>query len=212
MAVDGSGWQVFAVYDAGNSLAAYNGTWNVPSAPPKYANQLLYTFTGLQNDFGMAGGVDIIQPVLQYGPGPAGGGAYWGVASWYVTSTNVALHSTFTEVAPADSVYGTMVKPDPSGMKWIIQALDTTTGVNSTLIVNRQLGKIEPYAFVTLEVYDVTDCTQYPTDPLLYTDLAIELCDTSCRADQPKWATQSQQVICKEACTVNGPDSVTITF
>jgi len=211
-AVDGDGWQVFAVYDAGNTLASYNGTWNVPSAPPSYANQLLYTFTGLQNSFGLVSGVDIIQPVLQYGPGPAGGGAYWGVASWYVTSTNVALHSTLVEVDAGDAIFGTMVKPDPSGMKWIIQAYDTKAKTNSTLIVNKQLGKIEPYAFVTLEVYDVTDCTQYPTDPLAYTGLAIELCDTSCKAATPAWTTQSQQVICKEACTVGDDSSVTITF
>lgn len=213
--VSGDGWQVFAVYDAGQTLTSFNGTWNVPSAPTAYNDQLLYTFTGLQNSFSMVSGVDIIQPVLQFGPGPAGGGAYWGMASWYVSSTNVALHSTLVAVNAEDVIYGTMVKPGPSSDQWTINSYDETTSANSTLTVNRKLGQYEPYAFVTLEVYSVTDCQQYPAEPLKYTDLAIELCaanQASCTPAKIVWQSQSQEKICKEACTVNGPDSVTISW
>jgi len=214
--VDGNGWQVFAYYDAGTTLSSYNGSWNVPDIPSKYANQLLYTFTGLQNSFSLSksapAGVDIIQPVLQFGPGPAGGGAFWGFASWYVTSTGVALHSNYVDVNPSDTILGTMNK-GPDGTKWNINAYDQNTQQNSTLIMGEKLGRMEPFAFVTLEVYDVTDCTQYPKSPLQYVDLAIELCDqTGCKTTQPAWQTESQQVICNEAVTVNGADSVTISF
>jgi len=212
--VDGNGWQVFAVYDAGKTLGSYNGTWNVPTAPSVYNDQLLYTFTGLQNDFSLVNGVDIIQPVLQFGAGPAGGGAYWGIASWYVASTNVALHSTLVEVEAGDSIRGTMVKPTPDSDQWTIIALDTTSNSNSTLVVHQKLGEFEPYAFVTLEVYDVTACTQYPKDPLNYGELAIDLCTgkSECTPANPDWQVQSQEKICNEDAVVNSPDSVTIDW
>jgi len=208
--VDGSGWQVFTVWDGGKDLTDYNGTWNVPTKPSSYNDQLLYTFTGLQNAFGdEEQGVDIIQPVLQYGVGPAGGGAYWGIASWYVASSGAALHSTLQPVNDGDSIFGIMTKASATAEAWTITATDTTSGVTTTLNVNKKLGEFEPYAFVTLEVYSVTDCSQYPTDPLNYVNLII---DISKQPAVPKWQVQSQQQICKEAATVVSPTAVTITF
>jgi len=208
--VDGSGWQVFTVWDAGQDLTTFNGTWNVPSNPPSYNDQLLYTFTGLQNSFGDGEqGVDIIQPVLQFGDSPAGGGAYWGIACWYVTSTGIGLHSTLQPAAAGDNILGVMTKPSATSAAWTIVATDTTTAATTQLLVDKSLGKFEPYAFVTLEVYSVTDCNQYPTDPLNYVNLEI---DVNSQPVTPQWQTQSQQQICSESIVVNSASSVTINF
>jgi len=211
MMVDGDGWQVFAEWDAGKDLTDFNATWNVPTNPPTYNDQLLYTFSGLQNSFSFNGeqGVDIIQPVLQFGDSPAGGGAFWGIACWYVTSTGIGLHSKLQPATAGDSIFGVMTKPSASSSSWSIVATDTTSGVSTNLAVDKKLGEFEPYAFVTLEVYDVSDCTQYPTNPLLYTDLIIQV---SNQPVTPVWKAQSQQVICKESCTVNSATAITIAF
>lgn len=55
-------------------------------------------FSGIQNS------TMIYQPVLQWGESAAGGGNYWGVASWYVDGQGgLALHSNLVRVNPQGS-------------------------------------------------------------------------------------------------------------
>jgi len=208
--IDGSGWQVFTIYNAGSDLTSFNGTWNVPTDPASNHGQLLYTFTGLQNNFfDGEQTIDIIQPVLQYGASPAGGGYFWGIASWYVTSSGVGLHSTLQNVTSGDSILGTMAKSSATSQNWAIVATDTNSKVTTKLTVNTKVAKLEPDAFVTLEVYSVTDCSQYPTDSLNYVNLAVDVSD---KPVTPTWKVCSQQQICNEAATVVSPTAVTINY
>jgi hypothetical protein len=46
--------------------------------------------------------------VLQWGPSAAGGGRYWAVASWYVTSRGQAFHTPLVRVEPGDELVGVM--------------------------------------------------------------------------------------------------------
>ena len=52
-------------------------------APATRSRQTIFLFNGIQNTGANFG---ILQPVLQYGSSAAGGGAFWSIASWYVTS------------------------------------------------------------------------------------------------------------------------------
>jgi len=212
--VSGSGWQVFTYYHAGTKLNTYTANWNVPKNPPKTSDQILYTFNGLQNEFTpMAEDgspappqIDIIQPVLQFGKTPAGGGGYWGIASWYVT--DAAIHSKLTKVGQNDTIFGMINETKPG--KWNINGTDTTTGVSTDLSVDKgAITRLEPWAFVTLEVYQVSACNQYPTVPLTYTNIMMSASD---QPETPTWKPEKQEQICKENVKVISPSAVTITF
>jgi len=208
----GDGWQVFADFNSGPNTTSYNASWNVPDAPSVAAKQIVYTFPGMQNSFQQEseqGGVDIIQPVLQFGKTPAGGGHWWAVASWYVTSTGAALFSTPQNVSTGDIIFGVMSKANASAENWTISALDVNSNVSTSMFVDKALGKIERWCFVTLEVYDVNGCKQYPTKPLSYTGLSVAVSNAPVT---PKWTNTSQQQICKENCIINSPENITINF
>jgi hypothetical protein len=81
----GSGWIAYTYWNngTGKSITSFKTRWVVPPAPVSNDGQLIYLFNGIQN-YGYNYG--ILQPVLQWGASPAGGGSYWAVASWYVTS------------------------------------------------------------------------------------------------------------------------------
>ena len=80
-------------------------TWTVPPAPSTDSGQTIFLFNGIQN-YGTNYG--ILQPVLQWGPSAAGGGSYWSIASWYVTSGGDAFHTTLIQVDEGDVLIGLM--------------------------------------------------------------------------------------------------------
>jgi len=209
--VSGSGWQVYAYYNGSNQLTMYTGNWVVPPNPASNGGQILYSFNGLQNSFSGAGpdiDIDIIQPVLQYGTTPAGGGNYWAMASWYVAEDGTALFSTVLKVKVADMIYGIMEMTSPD--HWFISGNDTNSGKSTSLSVSKPNTKFEPWAFVTLEVYEVTNCDQYPANGKIpYTNLAIT---SKSGPETPNWTTGTQQKICKESISVESPTAVTISF
>ena len=66
----------------------------------------------------------------------------------------------------------------------------------------------EPYAFVTLEVYTVENCGDYPNGSCDFTQLLIT--DGTSQVT-PQWQPQTQPG-CQEAIKVNSPTSVTVKF
>lgn len=68
-------------YQNPKKVSLLYGEWAVPPAPPANDGQILYFWNGVEPDDNSA----VLQPVLQWGSTPAGGGAYWAVASWYFT-------------------------------------------------------------------------------------------------------------------------------
>ena len=81
------------------NISYFNTTWLVPPAPATYNGQLVYLYTGMKPaDYGA-----ILQPILQYGVSPAGGGAYWPVANWYVTETD-AYYTSLVDVAVGKAI------------------------------------------------------------------------------------------------------------
>jgi hypothetical protein len=208
----GNGWQVFAFYNATKKATVFDGVWNVPGQPQNPQSQLLYLFTGMVNvwtpvdeDFTPDQTEDIIQPVLQWGVGPAGGGSYWSMASWYVA--DVAIHSELKKTAFGHSIYGTMHKTGAN--TWKIISMDKNTAVSTDLNVQRDNTYVEPWAFVTLEVYKVQACNAYPVDPVNFNNLLIQSGSTK---ETPRWKASAYQKICNEAVKIKSPSEVQITW
>ncbi|KAJ7478346.1 hypothetical protein FB451DRAFT_1396127 [Mycena latifolia] len=97
----------------------------------------------------------IIQPVLQYGVSPLGGGPYWSVASWYLYG-EIAYVSPLVNVSVGQRLDGEI--------KLIGQTGGTFRFFNvpGTRVV---VGGAEQMTFatVTLEAHAVTSTSEYPT-------------------------------------------------
>jgi hypothetical protein len=135
------------------------GTWTVPSYPSQLG-ALLYLFNGIEP----ASGDWILQPVLQYGDGPAGGGNYWAIASWLVGANGYAFHSPLEKVLPGHSIFGYTQMTGVSGNTtyWTVEAHDTTSGVYSWITAHVSAQHWTwAYAGV-LEAYNVTACADFP--------------------------------------------------
>jgi len=195
-----SGWAAYAYAMADKPITSYNGTWSVPADPQDEGTQTLFLFTGLQNSyFDDADVENIIQPVLQWGPSEAGGGEYWSLASWYVDSNDNAYYSTLTKTDAGNVITGTMVLGDDK--KWVITAVDDKA---ASTVLTIATNTSEPYAFVTLEVYTVSKCLEYPTGSDLFYNLMFAPTFT------PTWTPETDPG-CEEAVTVSS-SGVTITF
>ncbi|WP_394832421.1 hypothetical protein LVJ94_38520 [Pendulispora rubella] len=158
-----NGW-VEASWATLSSGATYmHGRFTVPAAPRTAGNQLLYFFPSLEP----SGGTAIIQPVLQWGVGAAGGGRYWAIASWYVDNAGHAEHSALRRVSSGDVIDGLMEGSNCSSSgacTWKITSTDVNTGV-STVLNHANDGKVYTQAQgAVLEAYSVSQCAHYPTD------------------------------------------------
>jgi len=201
-----SGWAAYAHYQASAALTTYNGVWPVPPIPKDVGTQTLFLFTGMQNSFASVGAdtVSIIQPVLQYGASEAGGGTYWSLASWYVTSTGQATYSTLMKTLSGHTIVGNMTLS--GSQKWTITATDSDTSKDTSLNVATHVQ--EMYAFVTLEVYSVSTCLEFPTGTVSFTSLELE---SGTKSVTPSWQTTATPG-CQEAVKVVSADSVQIKF
>ncbi|PPQ97525.1 hypothetical protein CVT26_006528 [Gymnopilus dilepis] len=79
--------------------------WTVPPVPSNVDGQLLYWFNALIPPSDDA----ILQPVLQFGVSPAGGGPYYSIASWYVLQGHAYFSELVENVAPGQELAGYMI-------------------------------------------------------------------------------------------------------
>jgi len=212
---------VWSAYNNENNatFTSFLGNFNVPDEPTNFEGGILYMFTGLQNDNWIPTpnggdappGFDIIQPVLQYGDGSEnGGGDWWGLASWYVTLDDGALWTDLLQMNAGDVIFGNMTKVNPT--TWFIGGTNTRTSESTSFSVTKPRLSTQPWAYCTLELYNIPDCSTLPPSdsPLKFTQL--ELTDAHGKVT-PQWqALNNQADHCSSTVQVNGVDSVTITF
>lgn len=134
------------------------GTWTVPSYPNENG-AVIYLFNGIEP----ASGSWILQPVLQYGVSLAGGGNYWTIASWLVSSSQ-AFYSPLETVYPGNKISGSTEMTAKSGSTkyWEVEAKDTTTGAYSYLDAHVSEQHWTWAYRGVLEAYNVTSCAQLP--------------------------------------------------
>jgi len=151
------------------SFVGYN---NVPDTPANTNGQTLYWFIGMQNNEDSR--VRILQPVLTFNG--AGGGATgapygWSFMSWNCCPLGQVWYSDpITDFAPGDTVYGEIVSTD-NGNSYTITSSSPSS--STTLTVDTE-GLTFDWADVTLEVYSITSCSQFPTQAVKFTDMEIQ--------------------------------------
>jgi hypothetical protein len=157
---DSSGWNTFTYWynNDNNPITYLSTTWIVPSPPVMNSNQLIYLFNGLTGPGG------ILQPVLQWGVSPAGGGNYWAITNWYVWGIDSSqyFHGSLIKVSPGTNLQGVIKLTSSSSNTYSYNSSFTGYSSGSELQVNNapQLN----WACVTLEAYGITKVADYPSD------------------------------------------------
>jgi hypothetical protein len=154
------GWIAYTYWSNPNTstpITSFTTKWVVPSVPSKQSTQTIFLFNGMQD--GELASSYIIQPVLQWGSSAAGGGKYWAITNWYVSSSQ-AFFGPLVKVSAGTGLTGVMTQTAVSGSNYSYSSSFTgypTTTINATNV---------PQAFwaaETLESYGVTTPnTEYP--------------------------------------------------
>jgi hypothetical protein len=154
----GSGWISYGYWNngTGNSLTSFRSTWTVPKAPSNDSGQTIFLFNGIQN-YGTNYG--ILQPVLQWGPSAAGGGSFWSIASWYVTSGGDAFHTALIQVDEGDVLIGLMTLTGQSASAFNYRS--EFQGIANTSLNVSNIAELL-WCNETLEAYGVQVCSDYP--------------------------------------------------
>jgi len=161
-----SGWLESVSATTTASYGAITATWVVPPAPPSNDGQLLYFFPGFEDINNV---ISIVQPVMQWGVGYAGGGAYWLVSSWNCCINGTTWYSSLLNVNVGDKIQGTILpacKPMRADCPtWNVVSADLTTGKKTTLSQTPADGQVWNWAFGAVsEDYGVLQCSDFPNN------------------------------------------------
>ncbi len=154
-----SGWITFTFWknQGAAPLRSFSTEWRVPDPPSTRNRQTIFLFNGLQNSGPNYG---ILQPVLQWGRSHAGGGDYWSVASWYVTSRGQAFHTPLVRVNPGDRLVGEMalVGRERGKMSYTCEIAN----VPRTRLLLKNVAELN-WSTESMEAYGVKRCSDYPS-------------------------------------------------
>jgi len=149
-------------------ISFLNSTWTVPEAPTTDDGQLVYLFNALIP----ADGENILQPVLQWGVGAAGGGPYWAVASWYLVGDEV-YNTQLITVNVGDVLEGVMTLTGSNvNANEYNYTCEFTNIEGTTIIATNSIELV--WASETLEAYDIEAITDYPASSTVFSNINIE--------------------------------------
>jgi len=135
-------------------ITCYSTEWIVPNPPSQKGNQIIYIFNALTTLN------DIVQPVLQWGDSPAGGGDYWAICNWYVTRSGNAIFDTLIKVNSGTRLHGEInVIQQSNGLfsyRIGFKGFNSFMRINDLPLINIPIE--------ALEAYNIQSCNEYPAD------------------------------------------------
>jgi len=164
-----TGWVSYASWlNTGSSpISSFTTTWTVPAVPKTNHDQTVFLFNSIELNAGDA----IIQPVLQYGPSAAGGGAFWAVASWYLDSENT-FFTTPVRTSAGATLDGLITLTSSSGSSFnYVTSFSNIAGTSLTVTGADELT----WATETLEAYAVTEASDYPAGSTKFSNINLKL-------------------------------------
>jgi hypothetical protein len=159
-----NGWVEDSQWDislgSGDNIDLLNGYWYVPTAPQETGG-LVYLFNGIsttREDW-------LLQPVLQYGVGYAGGGNYWTIACWLVSAYGNVYYSPLKQLNVGNWIYGTneMISNTGGTPTWRVAASSNNVAGYTALTVTTSSSLQWTWAYAAvLEAYGITSCSMLP--------------------------------------------------
>jgi len=204
----GPAWIVDAVQQTPVSFTYFSTNFSVPTAPTHQGAALLYYWPGLE-DSSMD---DVLQPVLQFGLGPEGGGNYWVYQTWFVTSSGSAIvGDQIGPLTPGTQLNG-YVELNAGRSSYAAVGTVRSTGKKSSLTLLASKTQMQPRAYLCVEIYgiDDQDCLKTPPDQRIeFRDLSLK--DTNGREVSAAMVKEIQHQVCNHNVVPAGK-SVTITW
>jgi hypothetical protein len=144
----------------------------VPAAPAQATSETLYYFSGLQST--LDGNCGIIQPVLQWGVSPAGGGSFWSVASWWWGWTGQFRSPSVTRVNVGDKITGYLTTTTAANA-WAVSAYNQngTQLSKITLTTSCRWNQAFPAVFEVDTSHPITNCSQISKDYIDFSNIAL---------------------------------------
>ena len=195
-------------------IAAFTGTFGPVPQPPASPQkpETLYWFIGLE-DRTQGKNTAIHQPVLTWGDETEGGLGGWSLWSWTCCPKNITWHSPPVAVPVGVTIHGAIEQSATDPAIWRIDSAfrNASSGdwINTTL--HSQVGEYEfNYADVTLEVYNVTSCSEMTAGPgVEFADLELTLSDRSLWK-VPEWYINGLPNDCRTKIDVTDNTNMTI--
>jgi hypothetical protein len=161
----GQGWITFAAWNnnTASAISLLRTTWTVPPPPRNQDGQLIYLFNGVQTNVVSSdpnkAGLHILQPVLQWGESPDGGGNSWAIASWFVGNQNQpSVQTPLVSVNPGAVLTGVITLTGGAGN--LLTYTCQFQGISQSLLTVQMPA---PFQCVhTLEAYNIMQSTDYP--------------------------------------------------
>jgi hypothetical protein len=186
-----AGWVAWADEDLATGVSFLQADFEVPPVPGDLEDaaandQVLFIFPSLTP----AINPPILQPVLQFGESADGGGAYWSIASWYLSEDANYWVSKVYRVNPGDRLRGTMkgTAPCSAGVcaSWTVTLADLTQpALTTTLVTPAGRHHFVQIQGGALETYQIESCAQYPSKGVAFTDIVLR--DDDGVTFTPKW-------------------------
>ncbi|TFK35232.1 hypothetical protein BDQ12DRAFT_760161 [Crucibulum laeve] len=140
---------------AGSPISSFSTSWTVPPTPATQSGQVIYIFNALIPTSFDA----ILQPVLQFGSGAAGGGNYWAIASWWILGSST-FHTNLVKVTPGKALEGVMKLTRSSATSYSYSS--SFTGVTGTTMSITSTEELT-YVYEALEIYTAPSKAYLPT-------------------------------------------------
>jgi hypothetical protein len=212
-------WIVSESVTTTGSYGGLHAYWSVPPAPASNDGQTLFFFPGLEDSNDV---MTIIQPVLGWNADYKGA---WGIASWNCCKSGSTFEAPPQPVSSGDTILGYMFTtcgPNPC-TTWDIVTWDLQNGKYSEYLDASSFGQTFNWAFGgVLEVYNVAQCSDYPTTPngdtggwnatsfyglLLYTNQYVQVAN-------PAWSVTDWANGLAPQCNYGGssPSQVLLTY
>lgn len=175
-----SGWMEWAAMTDTSYFSDVAAHWKVPAAPSSYSGEdVFYSFPGAQsNEY-------ILQPVLQYGYNGDFGGQYWSAASWHCND-DCTYSTPITSISDSAAIVGEVSSSAcVSGQcTWTVATIDSTADTRTSMTWTDTVAYFWAVGGA-VEVYDITNCDQYPQAGVVYSDISLK--DASGQPVTPTW-------------------------
>ncbi len=181
-----SGWLESVSATTTGAYSKINSSWVVPPEPTTDNGQLLYFFPGFEDATHV---ISILQPVMQWGVGAAGGGPYWTAASWNCCMSGTTWHSRLINLNVGDKILGSISStcgPGHDCPTWNVITNNQTTGERTVLARTPAAGQVWNWVFGSVaEPYGVTSCTDFPDNSGM--TITIRVYDENGDVTIPDW-------------------------
>jgi len=197
------GWldNAFA-WTGAKEIDSFKGDYLVPQDPTVDNGQVLFYFIGAVN-FQKTPQETILQPVLTWGNGHS----KWNMASWNCCPNGETWTSSFIENIPAGSTLNGLIDISSNAENWTVSSVFGNQVVNLTVPANDQGTKNFTWLDATLETYRVTQCSEFPTSPFVFSNMVATLIDGTPLT--PSW-NPTGPTECGGSLVVNDPSKITI--